>query len=281
MNDILKEIVESTKERYSEKNLAVPFNVMKSQAVEKKLDEITPGQPDLSRGKFSFFWAIQKRWLSLICEIKKASPSKGIIAEDFDYIQIAKEYEAGGASAISVLTEPKYFLGNDRYLEEVAKTVSIPCLRKDFIISEYQIYEAKVLGASAVLLITAILDKDTLHKYIKLAEYLRMDALVECHDALDIDTALSAGAKIIGINNRDLKTFEVDTKRAERYRSLVPKDILYVVESGITSYTEIIHAERMQADGALIGEIFMKYPKNIKQILDEWTALNGLYEKMS
>lgn len=196
--------------------------------------------------------------LAFICECKKASPSKGLIAEDFPYLQIAKDYESAGASAISVLTEPKYFLGRNEYLNEIAENVNIPCLRKDFTIDEYMIYEAKTLGASAVLLICSLLDVGTLKKYISLCDSLGISALVEAHDEREIISALNAGARIIGVNNRNLKDFSVDTENSAKLRRLIPSDVIFVSESGVKNAEDIRKIRELGADAVLIGETLMR-----------------------
>ncbi len=180
----------------------------------------------------SFLEALKKDGMSFICEVKKASPSKGLIAPDFPYLSIAGEYEAAGASAISCLTEPFYFLGRDAYLQEIAEKVSIPVLRKDFTVDPYMIYQAAALGASAVLLICALLKEEELREYRLLAESLGLDALVEAHDEQEVEKALRSGAKIIGVNNRDLRTFEVDVHNSLRYRALAPDHVVFVSEAG-------------------------------------------------
>ena len=182
----------------------------------------------LPMGGFRFEKALAKPGLAFICECKKASPSKGLIAPQFPYLQIAKEYQAAGADAISVLTEPKWFLGSDTYLKEIASAVSTPCLRKDFTVDEYMIYEAKLLGASAVLLICAILDDAQLKEYLAVCDALGLSALVEAHDNAEVDQALRAGARILGVNNRNLKDFTVDTENSRRLRARIPKDVLFV-----------------------------------------------------
>lgn len=207
---------------------------------------------------FVFEKALRTNDIAFICEVKKASPSKGIIAEDFPYVEIAKEYEAAGAAAISVLTEPDFFMGSSEYLREIRQNVSIPILRKDFIIDEYQIYEASVIGADAVLLICAILDRDTLAKYIGVAHSIGLSALVETHSEAEVGMALSAGARIIGVNNRNLRTFEVDMTLSERLRKLVPEDILFVSESGISSPADVDKLRKAGANAALVGEALMK-----------------------
>jgi len=211
-----------------------------------------------TENSFPFENALQGEDVAFICEIKKASPSKGIIAESFPYLDIAKDYETAGAAAISVLTEPFYFMGSDSYLLEIAGTVKIPLLRKDFTVDSYMIYEAKLLGASAVLLICSILDRDTLAEYIEISHSIGLSALVEVHCENEIAMAMSAGARIIGVNNRNLKTFEVDIALSEQLRKLVPPDILFVSESGITSPADIAKLRQIGANAALIGESLMR-----------------------
>lgn len=217
--------------------------------------------------EFPFEKALRGEDISFICECKKASPSKGLIAEDFPYLAIAKEYEAAGASCISVLTEPKWFLGSDQYLKEIAQAVSIPCIRKDFTIDEYMIYEAKLLGASAVLLICSLLPKDTLQEYIKICDSLGLSALAEAHDEKEIDSALQAGARIIGVNNRNLKDFTVDVHNSKRLRDLVPESVLFVAESGIKTSDDINVLREAKVNAVLIGETLMRSPDK-KAMLD-------------
>ena len=212
----------------------------------------------LPKGDFAFEKALKKQGLSFICECKKASPSKGLIAEEFPYVEIAKAYEDAGADCISVLTEPKWFLGKDEYLKEIAEKVSIPCLRKDFTVDEYMIYEAKLLGASAVLLICAILSEEQIADYIKVCNSLGISALVEVHNEQEIKTAINAGARVIGVNNRNLKDFTVDTENSRRLRSLVPEDILFVAESGVKTRADIEALQEIGVDAVLIGEALMK-----------------------
>ena len=227
--NILETIAAKRRIYIEEKKKQVPLKNLISQA-EALLQKEAAGEVS---AKPSFYDSLAGDKLSFICEVKKASPSKGLIAPDFPYLTIAKEYESAGAAAISVLTEPEYFLGRDEYLKEIAQTVHIPVLRKDFTIDEYQIYEAKLLGASAVLLICSLLDKKTLSKFLDLANELKLDALVEAHDEEEVHTALECGAKIIGVNNRNLKNFTVDVRNSLRLRALVPKDVVFVSESGI------------------------------------------------
>ena len=214
----------------------------------------------LPKGNFAFENALKTPELSFICECKKASPSKGLIAPDFPYLQIAKEYEAAGADAISVLTEPKWFLGSDDYLREIASQVSIPCLRKDFTVDAYMIYEAKLLGASAVLLICSILDASQMREYISLCDELGLSALVEAHDEAEVQKAMDAGVRIIGVNNRNLKDFTVDTDNSRRLRSLLPPDVLFVSESGVKSAEDVASLRKIGADAVLIGETLMRAP---------------------
>ncbi len=196
--------------------------------------------------------------LHFICECKKASPSKGLIAADFPYLAIARDYETAGASAISVLTEPTRFLGQDEYLRDIASTVSIPCLRKDFTIDEYQIYEAKTLGASAVLLICSLLDAASIHRYLQTCDELGLAALVEAHDEKELSRALEAGAEIVGVNNRNLKDFTVDIGLSLRLRDMVPPEVLFVAESGIRSADDISSLRNHGVNAVLIGEQLMR-----------------------
>ena len=202
--------------------------------------------------------ALRQTGLSFICEVKKASPSRGIIAEDFPYLEIAMDYERAGASAISVLTEPTRFLGQDRYLREIAEKVSIPCLRKDFTVDAYMIDQAKVLGASAVLLICAILQDRQIEEYLAQAKELGLSALVEAHDEAEVERALRAGAGILGVNNRDLRTFQVDVNNSVRLRSLVPADVVFVSESGIRGPEDTRILYENGTDAVLIGETLMR-----------------------
>ena len=245
--NILKEIAMHTKKRIElQKKILSPDKIIEmAQLVSSPI-------------AFPFETALLSDDIAFICEVKRASPSKGIISENFPYLEIAKEYEAAGAAAISVLTEPSYFKGSDFYLQEIADTVSIPLLRKDFTVDSYMIYEAKILGASAVLLICAILDKNTLAEYINIAHCLGLSALVETHTEAELEMALSVGARIVGVNNRNLKTFEVDINLSERLRKIVPKDIIFVSESGIRCSEDINILRQIGADAVLVGEILMR-----------------------
>ena len=223
---------------------------------------------DMPKGTFAFEKALKKMELSFICECKKASPSKGIIAEEFPYLQIAREYEAAGADCISVLTEPKWFLGKNEYVKEITDAVNIPVIRKDFTVDEYMIYEAKLLGASAVLLIVAILSKEQLIHYQKICDDLGLSALVETHDEAEVETAVSSGARIIGVNNRNLKDFTVDTSLALRLRDAIPKEAVYVSESGVKTAEDIAKIREAGADAVLIGETLMRAADK-RRMLDE------------
>ncbi len=221
-------------------------------------EEIRHQALSLPKGDFPFQQALKKPGVSFICECKKASPSKGLIAPNFPYLEIAKEYEAAGADCISVLTEPKWFLGNDEYLKEIAESVLIPCLRKDFTVDEYQIYQAKVLGASAVLLICSVLTENQMKDYIRICDELGLSALVEVHDEQEVQTAINAGARIIGVNNRNLKDFSVDTDNSRRLRELIPPNVLFVSESGVRTAEDVETLRKIGADAVLIGETLMR-----------------------
>ena len=224
----------------------------------KPLAEIERQALALPKGAFPFEKALSGPALAFICECKRASPSKGLIAPDFPYLDIARDYEAAGAEAISVLTEPKWFLGSDDYLREIAGQVSVPCLRKDFTVDEYMLFEAKLLGASAALLICAILDAAQLKDYIQVCDGMGLSALVEAHDASEVAAALKAGARIVGVNNRNLKDFTVDTGNSHRLRALIPRDVLFVSESGVRDAGDARAARDMGADAVLVGEALMR-----------------------
>ena len=222
------------------------------------LEEIKESAFSMPKGNFAFEKALKKNDIAFICECKKASPSKGIIAENFPYLEIAKEYEQAEADCISVLTEPSRFLGKDEYLQEIANAVKIPCLRKDFTVDEYMIYQAKLLGASAVLLICSILDKSQIKEYISICDMLGLSALVEVHDETEMQTALQSGARIVGVNNRNLKDFSVDTDNSRKLRELVPNDIIFVSESGVKTPEDVQKLRDIGADAVLIGETLMR-----------------------
>ncbi len=257
--NILEEIAGKTRERIEREKESLPLSLLKEQVQAKERKK----HP-------SFLEALKKPGMSFICEVKKASPSKGLIARDFPYLQIAEEYEEAGASAISCLTEPFYFQGSDQYLKEIVEKVSIPVLRKDFTVDEYMIYQACALGASAVLLICAILKDEELKEYRLLAEELGMDALVEAHDEREVERALNAGARIVGVNNRDLRTFTVDMGNSLRLRSLVPQEAAFVSESGIKTGEDVALLYENGVDAVLIGETLMRSPdkKAVLESLD-------------
>ena len=221
-------------------------------------EEIKKKALALPKGNFAFEKALKAPDLAFICECKKASPSKGVIAPEFPYLEIAKNYEAAGAAAISVLTEPKWFLGRDEYLREIASTVSIPCLRKDFVVDDYMIYEAKLLGASAVLLICGVLTEEEIRGAIGVCDKLGLSALVETHDEAQVEMALRAGARIIGVNNRNLKDFSVDTENSRRLRAMIPRNVCFVSESGVSGPEDIRRLREMGTDAVLIGETMMR-----------------------
>lgn len=254
--NILEEIAEKTRERYKAREKKVPLSAIRSEAecMENALEA------------FAFEKALSQKELAFICEVKKASPSKGVIAEHFPYLEIARQYEAAGADAISCLTEPHWFLGSDAYLKEITENVQIPVLRKDFTIGDYQIYEAKVLGASAVLLICALLDTAQVRDYLQLCSELGLSALVEAHDEKEIESALDAGARIVGVNNRNLKDFSVDVSNSARIRSLVPETVLFVSESGISSAEDVRAVRKSGADAVLVGETLMRAPDKKKKL---------------
>lgn len=231
-------------------------------------EEIKAKALSLPKSSFAFENAIRGGDISFICECKKASPSKGIIAEDFPYVKIACEYESAGADCISVLTEPKWFLGSSEHLREISHAVSIPCLRKDFIVDEYMIYEARLLGAAAVLLICSILSDAQLKEYIDICDSLGLSALTEAHSEEEVMRALRSGARLIGVNNRDLKDFSVDTENSRRLRHLVPSDVLFVSESGINSAEDIAKLRGTGIDAVLIGETLMRAPDKKKKLAE-------------
>lgn len=256
---VLDKIAERTRERVEQAKKEIPLDILKRQAL------------SLPKGGFEFEKALKREDISFICEVKKASPSKGIITEDFPYLAIARDYEAAGAAAISVLTEPYYFKGSNDYLKEIASAVSIPCLRKDFTVDKYMIYEAKVLGASAVLLICSILSEKQIKEYIGVCDELGLSALVEAHEQAEVKAALRAGARIIGVNNRNLKDFTVDINNSIRLRELAPKEIIFVSESGVKTADDIANLRANGTDAVLIGETLMR-SGNKRQML---AALRG------
>lgn len=243
---ILDQLADYARERVAAEKSVRPLEQVKAEALA------------LPKGDFAFEKALRKEGVSFICECKKASPSKGLIAPDFPYLDIAKEYEAAGADCISVLTEPKWFLGSDEYLKEIASAVSIPCIRKDFTVDEYMIYEAKILGASAVLLICSILSEEQIREYIGICDELGLSALVETHDEEEVAVAVRAGARIVGVNNRNLKDFSVDTGNSARLKSLVGDDIIFVSESGVKDGNDVAELRKIGVDAVLVGEALMR-----------------------
>lgn len=258
--NILEEIAQKTRERIEKQKERKPMDVIEKEA--RAMDANTG---------FPFEKALKKSGISFICEVKKASPSKGVIAQEFPYVEIGKRYEKAGASAISVLTEPYYFQGSDDYLKEIKEAVTIPILRKDFTIDPYMIHEAKIMGASAVLLICALLSQETLKEYIEIAHSLGLSALVEAHDAEEVEKGLKAGARVLGVNNRDLKTFTVNIKNSITLRKQVPKEVLFVSESGIKTKEDIGELAKNHVDGVLVGETMMR-AGNVSQVLGEMIA---------
>lgn len=266
--NILEEIAAKTAERISAAKQNVSLEEMKQRAQDVVKAEQAAGTFPVTAEEAVFLRAVCDGDLSFICEVKKASPSKGVIAEDFPYLEIAEDYEHGGAAAISVLTEPFWFQGANSYLQEIKERVSIPVLRKDFTVDEYMIYEAKVIGADAVLLICAILDDEQLRIYREIAESLGMTALVEAHDQAEVDRAVAAGARLIGVNNRDLRTFTVDIHNSIRYRNSVDSGIGFVSESGIRTTEDIAELARNRVNAVLIGETLMRAPDRVAALKD-------------
>ena len=261
--NILQEIAESNRERVAAREAEEPLADISARAREAAAEE-------LDRGPFGFPFeaALKAPGMSFICEAKKASPSKGLIAPDFDPVAIARDYEQAGAAAISCLTEPRWFQGSDGYLEAIAREVPVPVLRKDFVVGEYMVYEAKLMGAQAVLLICSILDDDELASCIETAHGLGLSALVEAYEPEEVPRALAAGARVVGVNNRDLRTFEVDFGRSIELRPMVGPDRVFVSESGVRSREDVARLEEAGVDAVLIGETLMRAPDK-KAMLDE------------
>ena len=270
--NILDEIAERTRQRVADEKRTRSLESMRQAAEEARrhdCDGCNAEDPGLSAEEFAsarilapcsfpFEGMLERPGVQVIAEVKRASPSKGLIAPDFPYLQIARDYEAAGAAAISCLTEPYWFQGRDEYLAEIAREVRIPVLRKDFVVDEYMVYQAKALGARAVLLICAILDDAQLSAYRQLADELQMSALVEAHTAEEVQRAVACGARVIGVNNRDLKTFNVDMAAARELRDMVPAHTLFVSESGVKSAADVEAARAMRADAVLVGETLMR-----------------------
>jgi indole-3-glycerol phosphate synthase len=250
------------------------FSALKRVEAQKKiisLEEMKALAENVKLTPFAFEKALRKDSLAFICEVKKASPSKSVIAEDFPYLDIATEYERAGGDCISVLTEPTKFLGQDEYLSQISKQVQIPLLRKDFTVDEYMIYQAKALGASAVLLICSLLDTEKLKKYIRICDSLGLSALVEAHDEEEIASGIRAGARVIGVNNRNLKDFTVDIHNCIRLKKYIPKDVIYIAESGIKTAEDIAKIRNAGIDAVLIGETLMRAKDKKKEL----NALKG------
>ncbi|SHJ33934.1 indole-3-glycerol phosphate synthase TrpC [Hespellia stercorisuis] len=243
---ILDELAEYAKKRVAAAKNTVSAEIIKERALA------------LPKGEFCFEHTLKKAEMSFICEVKKASPSKGIIAENFPYVEIAKDYEAAGADCVSVLTEPKWFQGSDEIFCEIRKKIKLPMIRKDFTVDAYQIYEAKVMGADAVLLICALLDTETIRSCIQICDELGITALVETHNEEEIDSAVAAGARVIGVNNRNLKNFTVDFSNAARLRDRIPENVVFVAESGVKNAEDIRQLAKVGADAVLVGEALMK-----------------------
>lgn len=265
---ILDELAEYARVRVAEGKKRISPEEMRRQAEQ------------CGKGGFVFEGALKKRQKKdkeprFICECKKASPSRGLISEAYPYRDIARDYMMAGADAISVLTEPKWFLGNDTHLAEIADTVMQPCLRKDFTVDAYMIYEAKTLGAAAVLLICALLETEQIREYIGICDSLGMSALVEAHDEAEVIKAIDAGARIVGVNNRNLRDFTVDTGNALRYRKLLPEEVIYVAESGIKNRADVVAAKKAGVDALLVGETMM-CAADKRHMLDE---LRGYHEE--
>ena len=251
----LEKIVKSVSKRLKMKKATLPPGKIAEQAL---------GMPPKSG--FPFEKALVTNDIAFICEVKKASPSKGIISHDFPYTRIAKDYEAGGAAAISVLTEPEFFLGSDEYLRDISDSVTIPTLRKDFIIDPYQIYEAGILGASAILLIAELLDEKSIREYINTAHSLGLSVLTESHSLPQMEKAIAAGARIIGVNNRNLETFEVDINTSINLRVKAPQELIFVSESGISTPEDIAILRENKINAVLIGETLMRSADRVKTL---------------
>ncbi len=247
MSTILDVIADRARARVAADRKRVPLDEIKSRAL-----SLPPGEGEL------FDAALARPGLSFICEVKKASPSKGVIDPVFDYLGIARAYEEAGADAVSCLTEPNWFLGSDEIFSEIRAAVRLPMIRKDFTVDEYQLYQARLLGANAVLLICALLDTGTIARWLQICETLGLAALVETHNEEEIASAVRAGARIVGVNNRNLKDFSVDLGNAARLRGLIPPDRLYVAESGVTSPADAAAMRSIGADAVLMGEAMMR-----------------------
>ncbi len=257
-DNILEKIAAYTRERVKMQKRLVPEEELKARTLERAARENGP--------EFPFEKAFHGEDIHIISEVKHASPSKGLITLEFPYLRIARDYEKGGAAAISVLTEPKWFRGDLEFLREIAESVSCPCLRKDFVVDPYMIYEARAAGAQAILLITAILTDSELALYLELCEAMKLSALVECHDETEIHRALAAGARVIGVNNRNLKDFSVDLKNSQRLRDQIPDNVIMIAESGIKSRKDIEILASYGVNGVLIGETLMTATDRVQKL---------------
>lgn len=250
MENILSAIAKCARLRTEAAKAVCPEETVRERAIE---------QAGINTDRhFAFEKALAKEGMSFICECKKASPSKGIIEPDYRWLETAKEYDAAGADCVSVLTEPSWFMGSGAHLYEISKNISAPCIRKDFTVDEYMIYEAALLGASAVLLISSILTKNQIESYIKICDRLGMTALVEAHDEKELYCALGAGARVVGVNNRNLKDFTVNTENSRRLRRIVPENVIFVSESGVSCRDDVLRLEDIGADAVLVGEALMR-----------------------
>ena len=262
MGTILDTIADYARIRVAEKKKIISLDEIKEKAVAF----------NSGRVEFAFEKALSGKELSFICEVKKASPSKGIIDPSFDYMSIAKSYENAGAECMSCLTEPKWFLGSDEIFSDIRAGVNTPMIRKDFTVDEYQIYEAKLMGADAVLLICSLMDESTLANYLQLATDLGLSALVETHDEAEIQMAATVGARLVGVNNRNLKDFSVDFSNAKRLRDMIPENALYVAESGVSKPADVAELKAIGADAVLMGEVLMRAADK-KALLDEFRSV--------
>ena len=244
---ILEQLAAEAAKRVRRDREKISFGEMKAMAKALPAPEKNP-----------FLQAVSKPGMSFICEVKKASPSKGVIDPVFDYLEIARDYEKAGADAVSCLTEPKWFLGSDDIFREIRKATALPMIRKDFVVDEYQLYQAKVLGADCVLLICSLLDTETMAGYLEICENLGLAALSEAHDSVETESAIRAGACMIGVNNRNLRDFTVDFDNAARLRELIPPDRLYVAESGVKGPADVAALRKIGADAVLMGEVLMR-----------------------
>ena len=249
--------------------LAAYASVRVAEAKKKiSAEEIEQKARSLPKGDFRFEKALQKKDMSFICEVKRASPSKGLIAEHFPYVDIAREYEQAGADCVSVLTEPKWFLGSDEIFKEIRAAIKFPMIRKDFTVDAYQIYEAKCMGADAVLLICALLPTETIREYLKICDDLGLTALVETHDEKEIQSALQAGARVIGVNNRNLKNFTVDFSNAANLREQIPANVTFVAESGVKDPEDVGALAEIGADAVLVGEALMRAENKTERLAE-------------